>query len=94
MNKPQFSAAIEARLTALFKAAEQGRDIAPATRFRLEGFIEAGCCLGWVTVAEVNALIVRLWGEYHQTPAPELPDDEVVIPVVMQRAPVYPSTSE
>lgn len=93
MNNKAFINEVETRLEAVFAAYQGNKDVPPATLFRLEGFIQAGCALGLMTIAEANRLIAKQWQQHIQRPLPALSTTEVMIPTAMQRAPVYPSTS-
>lgn len=94
-------AEIERRWTAMFSALADGRDIAPATRLRTEGLMEAAVLL---QLAEPEALLRSMediyatvcgcaleeslgesWRTIYQFPQ---------IPAVGRRAPVYPTTRD
>jgi hypothetical protein len=93
MNKQQFVAIIDDRLAAIYAAWQQGKDVAPAELFRLEGLIEAACLLEFLTQSQANDLIAAAWRAHCELPLPPLSGQGIQIPSAMRRAPVYPSTS-
>jgi hypothetical protein len=94
MNKEEFAAIIVDRLDAVYTAWQQGKDVAPVVLFRLEGIIESACLLGFLTLPQANELIASAWHKHSELPLPALSEQDIQIPSAMQRAPVYPSTSE
>jgi hypothetical protein len=93
MDEQQLIVSIESRLQAVFAAYQQGKDVPPCTLFRLEGVIEAACLMGFLTHQQANDLITVAWTAHFGVPVPSLSDGEIVIPTMMHRAPVVPSTS-
>ena len=92
-DKQAYVAEVERRLLAIFNAYQDNKDVAPAILFRTEGFIEAGCELGLLTQEQAAALIATVWKSVFGQNLPESASKSIHIPVAMQRAPVYPSTS-
>lgn len=92
LDKEQFYSAVSARLMNIFKTYADGGDIAPALLYRTEGFIEAGCELGLVNEEQVNLLMKDLHQQIFHTSMTILEQPGVNIPMLMKRAPVYPST--
>ena len=92
MNKQQFNIEVESRLLEVFRAFEQGQDVSPATLFRLEGFIEAGCYLGLSAEDEIKAMMQSLHQQVFSQPMLVPVGRGIEIPTMMKRAPVYPST--
>lgn len=94
-------AEIEQRWVGMFSALAAGRDVAPTTRLRTEGLMEAAVLLEGTdadtlmrTMEEVYTSVCggvleehlgENWRAFYPFPQ---------IPVVAQRAPVYPSTKE
>lgn len=83
---------IESRLHEIFSAYAEGLDVAPAKRFRTEGLMEAACLLEISDANAVVSLVQSCWREYFKQDFPEVEDGALCIPVMMRRAPVYPST--
>lgn len=97
VSKPKTQQAIdscERQLLALFTALFEGRDIAPATQYRLEGYLEALVAMGLLSEDEAASLIDRAWREVFNTAPVRGGSSPLSIPVVMQRAPVFPSTKQ
>ncbi|ARN72768.1 hypothetical protein BST96_00745 [Oceanicoccus sagamiensis] len=91
-DRAAFIADIETRVSAVFKAYQDNSSVAPATLFRLEGFIEAGCALGLLSEDQAKRLIQSVWENTLTEPFPESARHRIMIPVMMRRAPVYPSS--
>lgn len=89
---------IETTLLEIFHNLKQGYDVPPAALFRSEGIMESALLMQEMTPAEQQTLLEKCWAQAMQEPYPDWvakPSLEggVTIPVKMQRAPVYPSTS-
>lgn len=91
MNRDGCIVQIERRLSEIFTAYAEGRDVAQGQLFRTEGFIEASCSLELLTEAQAQALIVASYEKILKKTFP-LQSAGIQIPVAMQRAPVYPSS--
>ena len=91
-GKAEFIDEIEAGVMAIFTAYAQNSSVPPATVFRLEGFIEAACILGILTEQEAKKMIQSAWKIVFADPFPDSATTSIMIPAMMQRAPVYPST--
>lgn len=83
---------IESRLSLIFKAYAGGEDVPPARLYRTEGFIEAGCCMGYITEVAVSKLMQRLHQQILGRRLDMAAGSGIHIPALMKRAPVYPST--
>jgi hypothetical protein len=95
----QFELQLGRRLRAVFAAYAGGQDVAPGERLRLEGYMQAGIELGLASRDELVLLLQQTHLEYMgqelAEPFPPMDENSVIpIPVRMQRAPVYPSTSD
>lgn len=90
MDQAAFMGLIEQRLLDIFNRYQQGLEVPPATVFRTEGLLEAAVHLAYVSEAAAKQLINK---NYHQVFNRDLVDfgDGLLIPVQMDRAPVYPS---
>lgn len=82
------------RLRQVFAAYQRGEDVSPAQRFRLEGFAEALILSGEISEPEWIALIARLYQEELGQALPESAAGVARVPLLMQRAPVFPSTKD
>ena len=88
-------AEIRQRLAASLQTLDQGGDVSPAQRFRLEGLCEAACLQGWKD--EVRKVVTE---EYDKCTSQSEDEanfaDEVLrnLPLWMHRAPVYPTTKD
>ncbi len=85
-------AIIESRLHEIFAAYAEGLDVAPAKRFRTEGLMEAACMLEMSDQNTVMSLVQSCWREHFEQDFPDVEEGILRIPVLMKRAPVYPST--
>lgn len=84
---------LEARFKALFERYAEDKDVTPAQRFRLEGFVEAGLELGLITEPELLTLKQQCAEKaFGSTVSAEWWGDAIVIPAMMKRAPVKPSS--
>lgn len=83
---------IRARLKGIFVAYQRGEDVPPALRFRAEGFIEAYCELGLISIDEAFELMAQEYKQVFNQSFPFSKEPALTIPVLMKRAPVYPST--
>ena len=92
MNPQPLIDLIKSRLDNIFTAYVQGRDVAPAERFRTEGMMEAICVLKLCSEDEARELLQVCWRKHFEQDLPETPENALRIPVMMKRAPVYPST--
>lgn len=94
MDTQHYMAGITARLQACFRAMGEGRDVSPATIYRLEGFMEAGIAQGLVDAATLRVLVRDLFLQYigEEPHFPPGEGDVPRIPLRMRAAPVYPST--
>lgn len=84
---------LEQQLLVLFTALQRGEDVSPANSYRAEGFAAALVTLGLRTEADVAACITGCWRQVFNIAPPDSADS-LSIPVIMQRAPVFPSTSD
>ena len=91
-SKAVFIDQIESELMAVFTAYAQNNSVPPATVFRLEGFIEAACVLGMLTEDEAKLMIQSAWQAVFTEPFPDSAKKSIMIPTMMQRAPVYPTS--
>ncbi|MDG1772782.1 MAG: hypothetical protein P8H32_05040 [Oceanicoccus sp.] len=91
-NQTAFIESISARLDDLFQSYNDNRPVPPATVFRLEGYIAAGCELALLTEQDAWQMIKRSWDKTFDQPFPACASGKISIPVNMPRAPVYPST--
>lgn len=91
-DKTEFIDEVEAGIVAIFTAYAKNSSVPPATVFRLEGFIQAGCVLGIFTEDEAKQMIQSAWEIVFAQPFPDSATKSIMIPTMMQRAPVYPST--
>lgn len=85
---------LDARLRAIFAAYRDNEDVSPAQRFRVEGFAEALILAGELSEPHWIAMIARLYQEEVGQVLPESAAGSNRIPLLMQRAPVYPSTKD
>ena len=92
MDKPFFINQAESRVFAIFSAYEKGADVPPAQVFRAEGFLEAGCSLGYISDIEAAELIRRVHKKVFKTELVATMAEAFHIPSLMKRAPVFPST--
>ncbi len=92
MEKNQLFESIETRLTKIYAEYAIGNDVAPATLFRTEGFIEAACLSGLVNEREVLSLMERLQNSLLGFVQPQAEAGRLAIHSTMKRAPVCPST--
>ncbi|MFA7555109.1 MAG: hypothetical protein WCY88_12730 [Spongiibacteraceae bacterium] len=92
MNKQQFIESIQSQLFDIFSAYAQGKDVPPATLFRTEGFIEAGCYMECVTIAEARALVHAVYRQVFDAEMSAMPAGTIHLANFMPRAPVYAST--
>lgn len=84
---------LRTRVEAIFADYACGRDVSPAQRYRTEGFAEALIRAGVITEAVFAQLIAEAYSAEFKQPMPDHLISGVCIPLIMQRAPVYPSTS-
>jgi hypothetical protein len=91
-EKNSYITKVESRLSLIFNAYRNNKDIAPAVLFRTEGFIEAGCEMGLITKNQATDLIATAWSRVFEQAMPESNSKLIHIPTAMPRAPVYPST--
>lgn len=91
-SKTEFIDEVEAGVRAIFTAYMKNSSVPPATVFRLEGFIQAGCVLGIFTEDEAKKMIQSAWEVVFAQPFPDSATKSIMIPTMMQRAPVHPST--
>lgn len=90
--KQRYLIEAEQRLRVILEAFKRGEDVAPAQRFRTEGFFETGVFLDLVTPQQLSDLLTRLQREVLDVDEQRLFTDQLTIPVLMKRAPVWPST--
>lgn len=88
--KERYLQEVECRLITILQAFKRGEDVAPALNFRTEGFFEAGVFLGLVSEEQLSELLVRLQREILDVADQRLLADQLVIPMMMKRAPVVP----
>lgn len=84
----------EGQLLAIFSELQQGRDVAPATRYRIEGYLAALVAMDVLSEAQAAATIDQAWRQVFTTEPVRDANSPLSIPVVMPRAPVYPSTQQ
>ena len=97
-SEPATRQLIESSLLEIFSSLKEGKDVAPKTVFLTEGLMEAALVMKEITPGEAQDLLQRCWQEAMKESYPDWVDapsleDGVTIPIKMQRAPVYPSTS-
>lgn len=91
------------RVRAILQSLRAGDDVAPAERFRAEGFAEAGLALGFASAADVAQVLdeahQEVFGasiaEMHPFGATDCVSGDppgVRLPVRWKRAPVHPTT--
>lgn len=87
---------IEQRLVEIFTAYKQGQDVSPARRFHLEGYVQACCELQLISIEQALKLMADTYTGVFAEPFDVERQCEqqqaFVIPALMKRAPVYPST--
>lgn len=83
---------LKAKVGEIFKRYVDGVDVSPATIYRAEGFIEAGCELGLISQEDAQKAIEAAWKEFFDEEIGEQNLKGIHIPLFMERAPVYPST--
>jgi hypothetical protein len=92
-DSERFIAAVNQRLVEIFLAYQKGYDVSTAQLFRSEGFISAGCELGFYDQSQAREMIKLQWQTHLDQPWPESAEQDIHIPVAMHRAPVFPSKS-
>jgi hypothetical protein len=90
--KERFISEAQQRLRTIFEALARGEDVAPAQRYRVEGFMAAGVHLQLASEQELAEIMAGLQREILNIEPPCLAADPLTISVVMKRAPVTPST--
>ena len=100
--KPQLMAELETRLQAIYGALADGNDVAPAQRYRAQGFAQALVIVGVLSEVEFKTLLDIACQRAFNGAVPQAlqsainttaaNDGSCCIPIVMPRAPVYPST--
>lgn len=95
--KQVYTQALTQRIDTVFLAYYAGDDVSPALRFQVEGFIQAGLVLGLMDEPSLNELkqsrYKLIYGEHEALPVSEA-EGASLIPVLMKRAPVRPSTPD
>lgn len=90
----QYQQELQSRLALFFADQAAGFDIPPAQLYRLEGFIEVGLLLGFVSESVLRQQLVddarRLCGQELDTFYQQ--DYRLILHARMTEAPVYPST--
>ncbi len=94
MTPERFLALLEARLCAIYQAFADGRDVSPAYRYRTEGYLEAALELGFFSEQQCADLQGRLQRDILGKECALGQEQPARVPVIMKRAPVYPSTKE
>lgn len=100
-------ALLENQLRGIFDDLAGGDDVAPARRYRAEGFADALVAMGRMTLPEFHGFIAVAYQRAYGNDLPEhfltgtdadinigSETGECRIPGVMKRAPVYPSTKD
>ncbi|TNF34954.1 MAG: hypothetical protein EP312_04985 [Gammaproteobacteria bacterium] len=95
MDANGFLQQLDQAIIACLQAMRDGLDVPPATRYRLEGQIEAAIALGFLTADTARQ---RVDGHYRavlgEVPLQPEQDGRVRLPLRMRVAPVYPSTRD
>ena len=87
----QFQAEATARLEGFYRRLAEYGEAPPASRYRLEGFLEAGLALGLVEEAWLRGRITEAQRRYLDRALPAPPDAAPwAVAVRWARAPVYP----
>lgn len=89
-----YLAELETRLNTFFSDQAEGLDIPPALLYRLEGFIDAGIMVAFISAADIKKRLTTLAEHYAGAEAAAIyeNDDRVILHLLMPEAPVYPST--
>jgi len=95
MDANGFLQQLDQAIIACLHAMQDGLDVPPATRYRLEGQVEAAITLGFITAEaaqqRIDAHYLAVLGEVPMQPEQ---DGRVRLPLRMRVAPVYPSTKD
>ncbi|MDF1691575.1 MAG: hypothetical protein P1U47_04330 [Zhongshania sp.] len=80
------------KLTQFFSDQQQGLDIPPAQLYRLEGYIEAGILVGFITEPEIKQNLIDHAKQYLNSDVAEFyrQDYRLILHLRMATAPVYP----
>lgn len=81
----------EQQLFDYFASLQSGRDVSPAGRYRLEGYLQALLDAGVLEAAVLRERIEQIAGQYGIS-EPPLGDAPNCLPYQVPRAPVFPST--
>ncbi|MFQ3199454.1 MAG: hypothetical protein ACI9SK_000161 [Zhongshania sp.] len=95
MTSPEYYLAeLETRLNGFFSDQADGLDIPPALLYRLEGFIDAGIMLAFISATDMKKRLTALAEHYAGADAAAIyeNDDRIILHLLMPEAPVYPST--
>ena len=92
LSSDSYRELLEAKVREIFKRYVDGVDVSPATIYRTEGFVEAGCELGLISQMDAQKTIETVWKEFFDEEIGEQNLKGIHIPSLMERAPVYPST--
>ncbi|MEX1670703.1 hypothetical protein AB4876_17415 [Zhongshania guokunii] len=84
---------LSCKLTQFFSDQRDGLDIPPAQLYRLEGFIEAGILVRFITESEVKQDLIDRAKQYLSHDVAEFyrQDYRLILHLRMPIAPVYPS---
>ncbi len=93
IDQQQFLQLLEEKVSNIFQAYADGKDVPPAENFRTEGFIEAGCQLGIISEQEAREKIAESYSAILGQDFPEQYNKGIKIPSAMKRAPVFPTTT-
>ncbi len=92
---------IDSRWRGMFTRLAGGDDVSPGMRLRTEGLMEAAALIGSVSPESLQAAMADVYLEVYQRPIEQDLGEQwqsfhpfPQIPVMAQRAPVYPSTAE
>ena len=92
MHSDNLIETLHARLVALFTVYTVGSDVTPAERYRTEGFAEALIAAGLLDTRSWAAMIEETFLAVTGEPLPGFDSQQPFIPLLMARAPVFPST--
>ena len=84
---------IERRLLQIFGDYQAGRDVPPALRVTTEGMMELALAAGLLSQRQLDDCLNKAYSRCFQSEA-EPPLRAPLIPVLMKRAPVVPTTKD
>jgi hypothetical protein len=91
----EYRAELSQKMDQFFSDQQQGLDIPPAQLYRLEGFIEAGLLMAYVTEVEIKNQLISGAEKYLNAKIAAFyqQDFRLILHMRMHEAPVYPSSS-